>query len=396
LSSEPETSPRPSSAEAHLRRALRLAARGRYRAPPNPLVGAVIVQDDGCVVGEGHHARVGGPHAEVVALAQAGARARGATLYVSLEPCSHHGRTPPCTDAVLAAGLRRVVACHGDPDPRVRGEGFRRLRAAGVEVEVGPLAAQAVALNLPYLVARTLGRPFVTLKWAMSLDGKIATASGESQWISSPPARRWALEQRELHGAILVGIGTVLADDPRLTRRLHRADGPILRVVLDRRLRTPPGARLFDEAGPVRVYTEASEAARTRALEERGGQVIRLSEVTPEAVLADLAGAGIGAVLVEGGGEVAAAFVAAGCYDRVLAVVAPRLIAGRGAAGPLAGAGWLRLEEAPRLEGLASRRLGPDLLLSGVRAGCSQALLRSVEASSEHRSLPGSAACGSS
>jgi diaminohydroxyphosphoribosylaminopyrimidine deaminase / 5-amino-6-(5-phosphoribosylamino)uracil reductase len=396
LSSELATSPRLSSAEAHLRRALRLAACGRYGAPPNPLVGAVVVQDDGQVVGEGYHARIGGPHAEVVALRQAGELARGATLYVTLEPCAHFGRTPPCTEAVLAAGIRRVVACHGDPDPRVRGEGFRRLRAAGLEVESGLLAEEAVALNLPYLVTRTLGRPFVTLKWAMSLDGKIATASGESQWISSPPARRWALEQRELHGAILVGSGTVLADDPRLTRRLQRAEGPILRVVLDRRLRTPPGARLFDEAGPVRVYTEASEAARTRALEERGGQVIRLSEVTPEAVLADLAAAGIGAVLVEGGGEAAAAFVAAGCYDRVHAVVAPRLVAGRRAPGPLGGTGFQQLDGAPRLEGLVGRRLGPDLLLSGVRAGCSQALLWSVGASSEDRNRPGTADSGSS
>ncbi len=233
---------------AHLRRALRLAARGRYRTSPNPNVGAVLVRD-GEVVGSGWHRQAGGPHAEVEALREAGAHsedaARGATLFVTLEPCAHHGRTPPCADAVIAAGIARVVACHRDPDPRVSGEGFAKLRAAGIAVESGFLVEEAVKLNLAFLIAATLGRPAVTLKWAMSLDGRIATATGESQWISSPRGRRWALELREEHDAILVGSGTLLADDPRLDRRLGLSAGPNLRVVLDRRLRTPPTARLL-------------------------------------------------------------------------------------------------------------------------------------------------------
>ena len=261
------------------------------------MVGALVVRG-GEVVGSGYHRRAGGPHAEVEALDQAGDAARGATLFVTLEPCSHHGRTPPCTDRVLAAGIARVVACHRDPDPRVSGRGFERLRRSGVEVESGFLVERAVRLNWRFLVAAVTGRPAVTLKWAMSLDGRIATAAGHSQWISSPAGRRWGLAEREVHDAILVGIGTSLADDPRLNRRLGRAAGDIVRVVLDRRLRQPPGARMFDVPGAVVLYTEtgATEDAagdrrrRRSALEDRGATVVDLDEVEPESVLADLFG----------------------------------------------------------------------------------------------------------
>ena len=340
-------------------------------------MGAVVVRG-GELVGEGYHARVGGPHAEVVALERAGRRARGATLYVTLEPCDHHGRTPPCTEAVIAAGVSRVVACHRDPNPQVSGRGFARLARAGIEVETGPLAERAVGLNLPYLLPRLLGRPAVTLKWAASLDGKIATAGGESRWISSPEGRRWALSLREEHDAILVGIGTALADDPLLTRRLGFAGGPNLRVVLDRRLRLPPTARMLAEPGPVVVYAERPAAARRRALEARGAAVAVLPEVSPEAVLADLHRRGVASLLVEGGGAIHAAFVAAGCYDRVMVDLAPLLLGGVRAPGPVAGAGAPALAGAPRLEALGVRRAGPDLLLSGLRQGCSAALLQSV------------------
>jgi diaminohydroxyphosphoribosylaminopyrimidine deaminase / 5-amino-6-(5-phosphoribosylamino)uracil reductase len=362
-----------------MRRALRLAARGRYRTAPNPRVGALLVLD-GEVVGSGWHRRAGGPHAEVEALAAAGDRARGATLYVTLEPCCHHGRTPPCVDAVLAAGVARVVACHRDPDPRVSGRGFERLRAAGVAVEVGLLAAEAVRLNLSFLVAATLGRPAVTLKWAMSLDGRIATARGESQWISSPAGRRWALALREEHDATLVGSGTALADDPRLDRRLGLAGRPGLRVVLDRRLRLPPTARLLGVPGPVLIYTESPAAGRRHALAERGVEVVALAAVEPAAVLADLAARGVQSVLVEGGGEALASFVASGLYDRVMVDCAPLLIGGRGAPGPLAGDGAPALAAAPRLAELAARRRGRDLILTGYRQGCLPALLASVGA----------------
>lgn len=377
-----------------LRRALSLAARGRYRVSPNPRVGAVVARD-GAVVGEGFHARVGAPHAERVALDAAGDRARGATLYVNLEPCAHRGRTPPCTEAVLEAGIARVVACHRDPNPEVAGGGFDRLRAAGVEVEHGFLVDDAVRLNLAFLTAAVHRRPAVTLKWAMSLDGKIATATGESRWISSPEARRWSLDLREEHDAILVGSNTVLADDPRLTRRppeegggseTARAEGPNVRVVLDRRLRVPPSARLFREDGPVLMYTRGAggpgsrddpdRAARREALESRGADVVPLD--TPSAVLMDLWRRGVRSVLVEGGGEIHAAFVAGGLYDRVLVDVGPLLVGGRTAPGPLGGEGFAELARVPRLEGVEVRQRGEDVLIEGFRPTCLQALCSSV------------------
>jgi diaminohydroxyphosphoribosylaminopyrimidine deaminase/5-amino-6-(5-phosphoribosylamino)uracil reductase len=349
------------------------------------MVGALVVRG-GEVVGSGYHRRAGGPHAEVEALDQAGDAARGATLFVTLEPCSHHGRTPPCTDRVLAAGIARVVACHRDPDPRVSGRGFERLRRSGVEVESGFLVERAVRLNWRFLVAAVTGRPAVTLKWAMSLDGRIATAAGHSQWISSPAGRRWGLAEREVHDAILVGIGTSLADDPRLNRRLGRAAGDIVRVVLDRRLRQPPGARMFDVPGAVVLYSEtgATEDAagdrrrRRSALEDRGATVVDLDEVEPESVLADLFGRGVRSVLVEGGAGIAAAFAAAGLYDRVAVDCAPLLIGGSTAPGPLGGAGFPSLDTAPRLDRLRAERRGEDLILSGFRKRCLPDLYASV------------------
>ncbi len=368
------TAPTAGPDDSHLRRTLRLAARGRYTTAPNPRVGAVVVRD-GRVVGEGWHRRAGGPHAEAEALAAAGEAARGATLYLNLEPCCHHGRTPPCADAVIAAGVARVVASHRDPDARVAGQGFARLAAAGVAVEVGALAAEAAALNLPFLTARILGRPAVTLKWAMSLDGKIATAGGESQWISGPAARRQALALREEHDAILIGSGTALADDPRLDRRLGLAAGPNLRVVLDRRLRLSESAQLFGVAGPIAVYTESDDAERAARLAARGARVVRLPVVEPAAVLADLFQVGVQSVLVEGGGEIHAAFVESGLWDRVEVDSAPLLIGGRGAPGPIAGTGATSLAAAPHLEGLTTRRRGADVLLSGHRQGAIADLL---------------------
>jgi diaminohydroxyphosphoribosylaminopyrimidine deaminase/5-amino-6-(5-phosphoribosylamino)uracil reductase len=362
-----------------MRRALRLAARGRFRASPNPMVGAVLARD-GQVVATGWHRQVGDLHAEAEALREAGSAARGATLYVTLEPCSHFGRQPPCADAVIAAGIARVVAAHGDPDPRVSGQGFAKLREAGIAVESGLLAAEAVRLNLRFLVAATLGRPQVTLKWAMSLDGRIATSTGQSQWISSPRGRHWALELREEHDAILVGSGTVLADDPRLDRRLGLASGPNLRVVMDRRLRTPPEARLFTVPGPVVIYTQAPDRERREALEARGAEVVVLPAVEPAPVLADLYARGIRGLLVEGGGEVLASFVASGCYDRVQVDCAPLLIGGRSAPGPLAGEGFAELAKAARLEGFESRSRGGDLILTAYRKSCLPDLLSSVGA----------------
>ncbi len=367
---------------------------------PNPRVGAVVVAG-GEVVGEGFHRRFGEAHAETEALEQAAGRARGATVYVTLEPCAHTGHTPPCADALVRAGVARVVACHRDPDARTAGAGFARLRAAGIEVAEGVLAAEAVAGNLPFLVPRLLGRPAVTLKWAMSLDGKIATATGESQWISSPGGRRWGLAQREEHDAVLVGSGTVRADDPRLDRRLGLAPvdpaRPFIRVVLDRRLRTPPAARLFTVAGPVLVYTArragAGPAGRARrALEAAGATVVALEAVAPAAVLADLHGRGVASVLVEGGAAIAGAFVAAGAFDRVAIDCAPLLVGGEAAPGPLGGGSAGTLADAPRLDRLTARRRGGDLIITGLRQGCLPDLLRSLGASSKTLGPPPGAA----
>lgn len=365
----------------HLRRALQLARKGRYGASPNPMVGSVIVRDDE-VVGEGYHRRVGGPHAEIEALAVAGPRARGADLYVTMEPCDHTGRTPPCSQAVIEAGVRRVVACHRDPNPRTAGGGFARLRAAGIDVvEAGGFLEEAVRLNWRFLVSMVHQRPAVTLKWAMSLDGRIATRTGDSQWISSPGGRRWGLDQRERHDAILVGIGTALADDPRLDRRLDRTPGPIVRVVMDRGLRMPSASRMLDRPGPVVLYTEADDGPARRALEARGATVVRVTEVTPRAVLEDLGARGVSSVLVEGGSGIAGAFVAAGLFDRVAVDCAGLIIGGREAPGPVGGDGAAMLTAAARLDALTANRRDGDIIVSGFREGCLPGLYANVAAS---------------
>jgi len=333
----------------------------------------VVVAGDE-VVGEGWHRRPGEPHAEVLALAAAGERARGATLFLNLEPCAHHGRTPPCADAVIAAGVARVVACQGDPDPRTAGKGFARLAAAGIAVEVGGRREEAIELNLPFLVDRVRGRPAVTLKWAASLDGRIATAAGESQWITGAAARRNALELREEHDAIVVGSGTLLADDPRLDRRLGLAGRPNLRVVADRRLRAPATARLFSVPGGIVVYTESADGARRAALERAGAEVVVLPAVTPAAMLAELRGRGVQSLLVEGGATLAGAFHDAGLWDRVSIFLAPRLLGGAGAPAALGGRGVAELAQALALERLTVRRLGEDLRITGMRSGCSRDL----------------------
>lgn len=324
---------------------------------------------------------VGGPHAEVFALEQAGDKARGGTAFVTLEPCNHHGRTAPCSEAVIASGITRVVSCHRDPNPKAA-DGHQRLRAAGIETAFagGDLGARAARLNWRFLVNATARRPAVTLKWAMSLDGKIATASGESQWISSPPARRWALDERETHDAILVGSGTALDDDPRLDRRLGRAKRPNVRIILDRRLRLDASARMLERPGQVLVYTAAGKDRdpASAALESKGVQVIAQEDPRPASVLEDLYARGVRSVLVEGGGEIIDAFVRQGMFDRVAMIAAPMLIGGRAAPGPLGGQGADSLASAPRLESLEVARRGVDLLIKGFRPGCLPALFASV------------------
>lgn len=350
-------------------RAIALAHRALGRTSPNPAVGAVIVKG-GRVVGEGWTRPVGGPHAEVVALRQAGVRARGATLYVTLEPCAHHGRTPPCIDAVIAAGVARVVVGVGDPNPRVRGRGFRALRAAGIDVATDVLAEEAGAVSAWFRHYIVRGRPFVMLKLAASLDGRIATARGESRWISGPVARRWVHELRNRVDAVIVGSGTVLADDPALTCRLRGGRDPI-RIVVDGRLRTPVRARVVRQrsAAPTLIATTASApAVRRLALARAGAEVLVVpgarGHVALPALFRVLAARGIVSVLLEGGGELAAAALRARAVDRALLVSAPLLLGGDGRPmlGPL---GFGRLARAPHVAAPIFSRLGPDLLIEG-------------------------------
>jgi len=350
-------------------RALQLAARARGRTSPNPMVGAVLVSG-GRVIGEGYHHRAGEPHAEVLALRAAGKAARGATLYVTLEPCCHHGRTPPCTEAVIGAGVARVVAAMRDPDPRVAGKGLAAFRRAGVAVEVGPLEVEARRLNEAYLKRVTTGLPFVSLKTAMSLDGKIATAGGESQWITGERARAYGHRLRGEHDAILTGVETVLADDPQLTVRAARGRNP-QRVVADSRGRTPTAARVLtaDERPAIIAVTDRTPERRRAALETAGADVwvlpAREGRVDLEALLRKLAANGVSSVLVEAGGTLAAGALAAGLVDRVYFFIAPCLLGGASARTPVEGAGVARLAERHCLHDLRVRRVGEDVLVVG-------------------------------
>ncbi|MEJ2514615.1 MAG: bifunctional diaminohydroxyphosphoribosylaminopyrimidine deaminase/5-amino-6-(5-phosphoribosylamino)uracil reductase RibD [Gammaproteobacteria bacterium] len=342
-----------SAADHHwMGRALALARRGTYSAAPNPRVGCVVVAGDE-VVGEGWHERTGGPHAEIVALRSAGDRAEGATVYVTLEPCSHHGRTPPCTDALVAAGVARVVAAMKDPNPRVNGGGLARLAGAGIQVGSGLLESAAVELNAGFVSRMALGRPRTTVKLAASLDGRTAVASGESKWITGAAAREDVQRLRAESCAVVTGIGTVLADDPRLDVRLAELDtggrAPA-RVVLDGALRTPPGARLFSRSGPVILFAgRRAPADRRVALEAAGAEILQVPEgplgLDLAAVLAELARRECNEILVEAGPAVAGAFVSAGLADRLVVYLAPVLLGDEGR-------GMFRL---PGIEGMDDR-----------------------------------------
>jgi diaminohydroxyphosphoribosylaminopyrimidine deaminase/5-amino-6-(5-phosphoribosylamino)uracil reductase len=352
-----------------MRRALALARRGRGRTSPNPMVGAVVAKA-GRIIAEGYHRRAGEPHAEALALQRAGPEARGATLYVTLEPCCHHGRTPPCTDAIIASGVRRVVAAMRDPNPLVAGKGLRRLRRAGIEVEVGLLEEQARRLNEAYCHRITTGRPFVTLKLAASLDGKIATRTGSSRWITAQAARLHVHRLRAESDAVMVGIGTALADDPRLTGQLGAMRQPI-RVVVDSRARLPTDAAMLREPGGPVIVAATLRAPRSRvaALRRAGAEVLLLRErqgrVDLRALLEALGRRGITSLLVEGGSEIAGSLLDAHLVNKFVLFLAPILVGGARAPMIAAGRGVARLSEALRLDRLAVRRLGPDLVITG-------------------------------
>jgi diaminohydroxyphosphoribosylaminopyrimidine deaminase / 5-amino-6-(5-phosphoribosylamino)uracil reductase len=352
-----------------MRTALALARRGLGAVWPNPAVGCVIV-NEGRVVGRGWTQTGGRPHAETEALRRARQAARGATAYVSLEPCCHWGRTPPCVDALIDAGVRRVVVAAQDPDPRVAGNGIARLRAAGLEVDAGLGAEEATEINAGFLTRLALGRPLVTLKLATSLDGRIATANAESQWITGPPARERGHALRAAHDAIMVGTGTVLADDPQLTCRLpglgHRSP---VRVVVDRHLRIPLSAGVIANARqtPTWILTlRSADAARRAALLAAG---VILIDVDPDAsglinliaAMAALGERGVTRLLVEGGARLAAALLHARLVDRLAWVHAPLLIGGDGTSA-VAALSLDRLADAPGFERLSVARLGDDVL----------------------------------
>lgn len=360
---------------AHMRSALALARRGLGSTWPNPSVGCVVVKD-GRVVGRAVTAPGGRPHAEPQALEMAGAAARGATAYVTLEPCCHHGRTPPCTDALIAAGVARVVVAAQDPDPRVNGQGIARLRAAGITVEQGVLADTAAEILAGFHQRTTAGRPLVTLKLASTLDGRIATHSGESRWITGEAARRAAHALRGTHDAVLVGVGTVLADDPDLTCRLTGfRRTPIVRVVADSHLRTPLTARLVASAQETPTWMlirHGTDSTRRHAFAELGIRLIEVpgaeAGVDLRAGLAALGDAGITRLLVEGGAQVAAALLRDGLVDRIAWFHAPAVMGGDG--WPAVQAfGIDALDAMPRFERRRAACVGDDMLTEFVRQG---------------------------
>jgi diaminohydroxyphosphoribosylaminopyrimidine deaminase / 5-amino-6-(5-phosphoribosylamino)uracil reductase len=358
---------------AHLSRAIELAAEGRGRTSPNPLVGAVVVRD-GAVIGEGFHVAHGAPHAERAALAACGdVDTRGATMYVSLEPCCHHGLTPPCTDAIVTAGIARVIVASDDPTEKASGRGLGILRDEGIEVQVadGELAARARLLNQPFRKHARTGRPFVLFKSAMTLDGKVATRTGDSKWISGEDARRLAHRWRAECDAVAVGIGTALADDPQLTARIEGVARQPRRVVFDSEARLPLDSKLVRGAAEVPLTVVVSRAAprtATDALEVAGAEVVvATGENEPARVrsaLVQLGAAGVTSVLLEGGPHLAGAFLDAGEVDELRLFVAPVVLGGSSARDPLEGEGVERIAEATRALSLECDRVADDVLIS--------------------------------
>jgi len=357
--------------------ALRLAAKGQGKTSPNPMVGALVVKN-GRIVGRGFHQGSGQPHAEILALNQAGPRARGATLYVTLEPCCHlRKRTPPCVPAVLQSGVRQVVVAMTDPNPMVKGQGIAALRRAGITVTIGTAQEEAVRLNRAYLHWVTTGRPYVILKAGMTLDGKVATAKGESRWITGPCARQDAHRLRSQVDAVIVGVGTVLKDNPTLTARLSArplklAPRQPLRVVLDSRLRTPPTARVCttqDRAKTLIATTSLVSWSRRRPFERAGVEVVSLStkngRVSLQALMTMLGKRGVTSVLIEGGSTVNAAALREKLVNHVLLYLAPTLMGGQDAVAVIGDHSPKRLAQALRLRHVTVRRIGEDFVVEG-------------------------------
>lgn len=348
---------------AMMQHCLTLARQASGQTAPNPLVGCLIVQD-GVIVGEGFHPKAGEPHAEVFALRQAGDRAQGATLYVNLEPCNHYGRTPPCSEAVIAAGIQRVVVGMVDPDPRVSGTGIARLQQAGVEVTVGVEALACQKLNEAFVHRVLYQRPFGILKYAMTLDGKIATTTGHSAWVTSPATRSWVHQLRMGCDAVIVGGNTVRRDNPLLTSRTQPTP---LRVVLSRSLELPLDANLWDTAlAPTLVFTEAGTNSSLKTfLRQRGVEVFEFETLTPDQVMQQLYAKGCLSVLWECGGVLAARAITDHSVQKILAFIAPKLIGGQTAPTPIGDLGLTQMTQAIELQQLTWQAIGQDLLVEG-------------------------------
>ncbi len=361
----------------YMARALELARRGEGRTRPNPPVGAVLVRDR-VTIGEGFHPRAGEPHAEIFALRAAGPAARGADLYVTLEPCAHTGRTGPCTEAVIAAGVARVFIGTSDPNPLVSGRGIERLKQAGIQVHTGLLAAECRRLIAPFAKHVTSGRPFVILKTAMTLDGRTATVTGESRWITGESSREHVHRVRDRVDAIMVGIGTVLADDPRLTTRLPEGGGrDPLRVIVDSRLRIPESATVLRLSSPEQTLIATTASAPTEKMERLRALGIRILTVGKESsrvdlrdLLMHLGGEGIQSILLEGGSCLNNSAMSAGLVDRVMFYLAPMLLWGDDGKGVFSGSGPRRLVEAAGLDDVRVSRLGQDILVEGEVKPC--------------------------
>lgn len=356
--------------EQMMHRAIELAQNARGRTSPNPLVGAVIVRN-GKIVAEGWHRKAGTPHAEIHALNMAGDLAQGATIYVSLEPCAHYGRTGPCAKALVEAGISRVVVAMTDPNPKVAGKGLDILREAGIEVITGVLEQEARAINEPFIKWITTGMPYVALKTAMSLDGKITTAGGESRWISNELSRNMTHELRDEYDGIMVGINTVLADNPSLTTRLAGRQGknPV-RIVVDSQGRIPLDSKLLtDGAAPVIVAVSGTASRdRIKALEQAGAKVLVCGQgerTDLKEMLRQLGELQITSILTEGGGTLNFSLLEAGLADRLYAFIAPKLLGGRTAITPVEGEGFVHLQDAAELTDIEIKKLAEDVLITG-------------------------------
>jgi len=348
--------------EMFMDEALKLGAKGLGWTNPNPMVGAVIVKN-GKIIGRGYHKRAGGPHAEIEALAGAGAHARGATLYVNLEPCAHFGKTPPCVEAIINAGIKRVVCSAIDPNPRVQGRGIARLKQFGISVSVGVRKEQARSLNEAFFVFHEKRRPFVALKFAMSLDGKLASRTGDSQWLTGEKARAFARDLRGAYQAILVGVNTVIRDTPHLGVRTKGMKDP-MRIILDSRLRIPMNAPVLRDANVIIAITSSAPKVKIKNLEKRGIRVLifKGARISIPKLLAELRKQEIISVFVEGGGDILGSFIDAKIADTVYVFCAPLLVGGAGAVS-IGGKGVQKIARALRFKTVSVKSFGDDVLI---------------------------------